>query len=114
MTVKRDRFDFENDKTFNFEFENIVTTEPINLKVYAAAVGEVTTSMQLKVNGVNVDNFTFPAIDEPILATQDVYIGNFNVNSSEISVNLNYNNNGNPSSVGYLDYISIFSSIFFN
>lgn len=102
-----DRFDFENDKTFNFEFENIVTTQPINLKVYAAAVGEVTTSMQLKVNGVNVDNFTFPAIDEPILATQDVYIGNFNVNSSEISVNLNYNNNGNPSSVGYLDYISI-------
>jgi hypothetical protein len=102
-----DRFDFENEKTFSFEFENIVTTQPINLKVYAAAVGEVATSMQLNVNGVNVDNFTFAAIDDPILATEDVYVGNFNVNSSEISVNLNYNNNGNPSSVGYLDYISI-------
>jgi len=102
-----DRFDFENEKTFNFEFENIVTAQSIKLKVYAAAVGEVATTMQLNVNGVNVDNFTFPAIDEPILATQDVYNGSFNVNTSEISVNLNYNNNGNPSSVGYLDYISI-------
>jgi len=102
-----DRFDFENNKVFDFEFENMITTEPINLKVYAAAAGEVPTSMQLKVNGADIDNFSFAAIDDPILATQDIYIGNFNVSSSQISVNLNYNNNGNPSSVGYLDYISI-------
>ena len=102
-----DRFDFENDKTFDFEFENMVLSEPINLKVYAAAVGEIVTSMQLKVNGVDVDNFNFPAIDDPLLATEDSYNGNFNVNSSQISVNLNYSNNGNPSSLGYLDYISI-------
>jgi hypothetical protein len=102
-----DRFDFEKEKTINFKFDNLVTTQPVNLKVYAAAVGEVATSMQLNVNGVNIDNLSFSAIDDPILATQDVYIGNINVNTSEISVNLNYNNNGNPSSVGYLDYISI-------
>jgi hypothetical protein len=102
-----DRFDFENDKTFDFDFENMVTTQPINLKVFAAAVGEVATTMQLNVNGVNVDNFSFQAIDDPILATQDQYAGNFNVSSSQVLINLNYNNNGNPSSVGYLDYISI-------
>ncbi|MCB0462103.1 MAG: type IX secretion system sortase PorU [Flavobacteriaceae bacterium] len=101
------RFDFDNNKTFDFEFKNLVTANPINLKVYVAAVGEVSTSMQLKVNGTDIDNFAFAAIDDPILATEDSYIGSFTVNSSQISVNLNYNNNGNPSSVGYLDYISI-------
>lgn len=102
-----DRFDFDNNKVFDFDFENIVTSEPFDLKVYVAAVGEVSTSMQLKVDGVDIDNFIFPPIDDPILATQDLYIGSLNANSSQISINLNYNNNGNPSSAGYLDYISI-------
>ncbi len=102
-----ERFDFENVKTFNFEFLNIVNTEPISLKVYTAAVGEVQTSMELKVNGNTIDNFTFNAIDDPILAYGDFFIGNVPISSGTISVELNYNNNGNPSSVGYLDYISI-------
>ncbi|TJY36528.1 type IX secretion system sortase PorU [Pontimicrobium aquaticum] len=102
-----DRFDFDPDKVFDFEFPNIVTSEPVTLKVYAAAVGVVQTSMRLRVNGADVDNFTFPAINDPILATQDFFNDNINVTSGSISVNLTYNNNGNPSSTGYLDYISI-------
>jgi hypothetical protein len=102
-----DRFDFDSDKVFNFDFENLITSEPINVKVFAAAVGAVPTSMQLKVNSTDVDNFYFAAINDPILATQDSYVGNLTVNSSQISVNLNYENNGNPSSTGYLDYIGI-------
>ncbi|MCK5400204.1 MAG: type IX secretion system sortase PorU [Flavobacteriaceae bacterium] len=102
-----DRFDFDNIKLFEFEFSNIVTTEPIILKVFTAAVGEVQTFMELKVNGNTIDNFTFNAINDPILATEDFFIGSVPISSGIISVNLNYNNNGNPSSVGYLDYISI-------
>ena len=102
-----DRFDFENVKLFDFEFLNIVTTEPVILKVHTAAVGEVQTTMQLKVNGNVLDNFSFNAIDDPILAYGDSFIGSVPVSSGTISVELNYNNNGNPSSVGYLDYISI-------
>jgi len=102
-----DRFDFDNDKFFEFEFPKIVTSEPVRLKVYAAAVSEVQTTMQLKVNGTEVDNFSFQAINDPLLAREDFFNSNVNVNSGSISVNLNYNNNGNPSSVGYLDYISI-------
>ncbi|RLD29663.1 MAG: peptidase C25 [Bacteroidetes bacterium] len=102
-----DRFDFENVKLFDFEFENIVTTQPIALKVFTAAVGEVQTTMELKVNGSTIDNFTFNAINDPILATEDFFVGSIPISSGTISVNLNYNNNGNPSSVGYLDYISI-------
>ncbi len=102
-----DRFDFDNEKFFDFEFPNMVTSEPISLKVYTAAVGETQTSMQLKVNGSQIDDFLYSAISDPILASQDFFNGNILVNSGNISVNLNYNNNGNPSSVGYLDYISI-------
>ena len=63
--------------------------------------------MQLKVNGNVLDNFTYNAINDPILATEDFFIGSVPVSSSNILVNLTYDNNGNPSSVGYLDYISI-------
>jgi len=101
------RFDFDNVKLFDFEFENIVTTQPITLKVFTAAVGELLTTMQLKVNGTVLDNFTFSAIDDPILARGDSFNRNISVSSENISIELNYNNNGNPSSVGYLDYISI-------
>ncbi|WP_412986371.1 type IX secretion system sortase PorU [Pontimicrobium sp. IMCC45349] len=102
-----DRFYFENDQTFNFSFPNIITNEPIKLKVYTAAVGESQTSMLLKVNNVEVDNFFYDEIDEPILAHEDVFNGELAVSSGEIVINLNYNNNGNPSAIGYLDYISI-------
>jgi len=102
-----DRFDFENVKLFDFEFLNIVATEPVILKVYTAAVGENQTTMQLKMNGNVLDNFSFNAIDDPILAYGDSFIGSVPVSSGSISVELDYNNNGNPSSVGYLDYISI-------
>lgn len=102
-----DRFDFENDKTFDFEFPNLVTSEPISLKVYAAAVGEVVSNMSVKVNGNEVDNFFFPPINDPILATQDFYDNSVLVNSSDVQINLTYDNNGAPSSIGYLDYISI-------
>ena len=102
-----DRFDFDPDKVFDFEVKNIVTSEPVALKVYAAAVGEVETSMRLRVNGTDEDNFTFPAINDPILATQDFFDGDIDVTSESISVNLTYDNNGNPTSTGYLDYISI-------
>ena len=48
-----DRFDIENNKTFNFDFPNLVTSEPIKLKVYVAAASSTATSMELSVNGTN-------------------------------------------------------------
>ncbi|MCO4821130.1 MAG: type IX secretion system sortase PorU [Flavobacteriaceae bacterium] len=101
------RFDYDNSKTFEFEFENIITTEPIHLKVLAAAVSEVQTTMSVDLNGVEIDNFLFNQINDPILATEDQFEGDLTVGTPNIAINLNYNNNGNPSSLGYLDYISI-------
>ena len=52
-----DQFDFDSNKDFEFNFDNLITSEPIQLKVYTAAVSEIPTSMSLKVNNLEVDNF---------------------------------------------------------
>ena len=101
-----DRFDFENDKTFEFEFPNIVASEPVHLRVYAAATGEVVTTMALRFNGQEIANFSFDEINDPILGDDDFFNGQVQ-GSQNMSVNLVYNNQGNPASVGFLDYISI-------
>ena len=102
-----DRFDIENNKTFEFEFPGLVTTEPVGLKVFVAGVSSSQTSMQLGVNGNAVTTFSLAAASSPLIASEASYSGNVNVNSSTISVNLNFDNSGNPSALAYLDYISI-------
>ncbi|WCO01014.1 type IX secretion system sortase PorU [Psychroserpens ponticola] len=102
-----DRFDIENEKTFTFNFPNLVTTEPAKLKVYGATVSEVPTTMSVKVNSADVANLNFNGVSDGVLGTGASYEGNLLLNSSEVAVNLQYNNNGNPSSLGYLDYVSV-------
>ena len=102
-----ERFDFESNKNFEFNFDNLITTKPIDLKVYTAAVAEIPTSMNLQVNNQDIDNFYFQSINDPILASEDYFDDQILVSNSLINVTLDYNNNGNPSSYAYLDYISI-------
>ena len=102
-----ERFDFESIKNFEFEFDNLITSKPINLKVFTAAVSEIPTSMSLKVNNLDIDNFNYQSINDPILASEDYFNNQILVSNSLINVTLDYNNNGNPSSYAYLDYISI-------
>ncbi len=101
------RFDFESNQTFEFNFPNLRISEPINLKVYTAAVSEISTSMSIEVNNQQISNMNYSSIGDPVLVSGDFYSGDLMVSNSNISVDLNYNNNGNPSSVAYLDYISI-------
>src|SRR5690606_17324707 len=102
-----DRFGVENEKTFTFNFPNLIATEPAQIKVFVAATAEVATTMALNVNGTAVTNLPLSAFAETTLATDNSYIGQLTLNSSEVTVALNYNNNGNPSSIGYLDYLSV-------
>ena len=102
-----ERFDIDNNKTFEFDFPNLVTTIPINLKVYVASTSSTQSNMQISVNGSAVSNLSIAGASSPTLANDASYNGNVNVNSANISVNLNYDNQGNPSGLGYLDYISI-------
>ena len=102
-----DRFDVDNSKTFEFDFPDLVTTEPIRLKVYMAAASSSNSSMAISVNGNTVSTESFFATSDRTLASDTDFDDDINVNTSTISVGLEYNNMGNPSALGYLDYISI-------
>ena len=111
-----DRFDFENSKTFEFNIENLLIDQPIYFKIYAAATSEIPTSMSVNFNGQQLTNLYFGSIGEPILAAGSNYQSEVNSQSDNINISLDYNNNGNPSSIAYLDYISLkaTSSLVFN
>ena len=102
-----DRFDFNPSQIFDFDFPKLDVTQPVRLKVYAAATSANVTYMNVTLNGATVDNFTFPVITFANLATEDFYQGNTTVADTNLRVGLNYNNSGNPSANAFLDYISI-------
>lgn len=115
-------FNIESTQNFQFDFENIITSEPVRVGVKPAAVSTIGTSMNVQINGQQGQSFTFPAIpsDGGIFMTEDSTLpdpsnpnsrglryASVNVNSGNIGVELSYNNGGNPSSVGYLDFITV-------
>mgnify|MGYP001374885670 FL=1 len=102
-----DRFDYENIKTFSFDIDNLIVDQPVKLKISAAATSEIVTSMSVELNGTQLSTMVFGSIGDPILATGDSFSSNINLNSSQANITLTYNNNGNPASSAYLDFISI-------
>ncbi|NRA91210.1 MAG: type IX secretion system sortase PorU, partial [Psychroserpens sp.] len=101
------RFDIEDTQSFSFSFPNLVTEAPVDFKVYAAAVSELSTSMNVKVNSNDITNLSFDPIGDSTLADSAFYENDINLNASEVTVTLQYNNNGNPSALAYLDFISL-------
>lgn len=100
-------FNFENVQSFEFEIENPVPGQLASLKVEVAGVSESETSFDVAVNGASVGNITVNPISDITLArgaTLEVAVPVINgVNE----ITLTYNNAGNPSSTGYLDFISL-------
>lgn len=106
-----DRFDIQNQQEYSFNFPGRFVSEPVKVKVRAAAASEVPTSLQVNVNGASVDPLTFNAINDPTLLSVDSFIQDFQLSGETISVSLIYNNSGNPASIGYLDYIQVTATL---
>jgi hypothetical protein len=102
-----DRFDVDNNKSFEFDFPDLVTSEPIDLKVIVATASSSNSSMQISVNGADISTLSISGVSSPTLANGASYSGNVNVSTSKVTVDLNFDNQGNPSTLGYLDFISI-------
>ncbi|WP_223550897.1 type IX secretion system sortase PorU [Aestuariivivens sp. NBU2969] len=102
-----EQFDIENEKSFEFNFPDLITGEPIRLNVYVAAASSAPSTMQVSVNGNEVTTLNMAGASGANLASAAQYNGDVNVGSSSVVVNLIYNNQGNPSALGYLDYVSI-------
>ncbi|MFS4482229.1 type IX secretion system sortase PorU [Hyunsoonleella sp. 2307UL5-6] len=101
------RFNIDNNQDFKFNFPELITTEPVVVKVYAAAVSSASTSMGISVNGNLIRNLNFGTTSNTVIGSDSFYSGTVNINSDDVIVNLNYDNKSNPSSQAYLDYISV-------
>ncbi|WP_225969322.1 type IX secretion system sortase PorU [Dokdonia sp. PRO95] len=102
-----ERFSFENEQSFEFDFENALLGQTAILRVEVAATSESVTSFDVLVNGASVGSVNILAINDIVLARGASLNVEVPVSSSEMVVTLVYDNNGNPSSVGYLDFISL-------
>jgi len=104
-----DDFDIENQRVYNFQFPNLVTTEPVRFDIAVGSVSETDgTTMGVTINGSFVSNLGLGVITPgSILGTASAYGGNLDISTDAITVTLDYNNNGNPSANAYLDYINI-------
>ena len=109
-------FSLNNEQTFDFNFPNIVTSLPSKLVVHVGSNSFVSTSFAVDVNSVNVGNVSLGAVElNSGLVAADCYLNATQCESAfksipstqSMSVKLTYNNNGVPTSKGYLDYISI-------
>ncbi len=101
------RFDIENEQRYEFTFPNKVAGEPIHLVVRCGSASEVNTSMAVTVNSTSMDPLTFFPINDPSLLSIDQMTVDLPVSGETVTVDLAFNNGGNPTSVGYLDYIYV-------
>lgn len=101
------RFDIESEQQYEFTFDNLVTSKPVRVVVRASASSEVATSMAVSVNATVIDPLTFNPINDPTLLSVDSFSEEIPVSGGTVAINLSYNNAGNPSSIGYLDYIRV-------
>ena len=106
------RFDFENEQNYTFDFSNIVVGDPLGIRIKVASASETNTSMAISINGTSVNPIQFAVISGTQLFDSkefDTEINNIVIPASgeTVTIDLTYNNAGNPSSVGYVDYISV-------
>ncbi len=102
-----ERFDFETEQSFEFSFPNAIVGEEAMLRVVVAAVSESATSFDILINGTSVGSVNLSSISSIVLARGGELNVTVPVTSEDMVVTLVYNNNANPSSTGYLDFISL-------
>lgn len=101
------RFDIENEQTYEFTFPNIVSGADMQIDFAIAAASEVQTSMAISVNGTSIDPVVFSTIDDPKLLDLRYVNTEIPAGGETVTVELAYNNAGNPASIGYIDYLRI-------
>ena len=102
-------FSYENVQTFVIPFENINNSQDLNIRVRAVTDSYSTSSMSVKVNGQDVLTLNFPArtLGSLVHAFAREGTGTISATGDSVTVEITYNNNGNPAAKAFLDYIEI-------
>jgi len=101
------RFDIENEQSFEFNFPNIVPGSEMEVDIKVASASDIATSMAISINGTSTNPLIFSPIADPKLLDLRELVSTFPASGETVKVDLTYNNAGNPASIGYLDYIRI-------
>ncbi|PQJ77784.1 type IX secretion system sortase PorU [Polaribacter porphyrae] len=102
-------FNIENTQTFTIPFPNAVSGNNINVRIRGVSNSVVSSTMDVKVNGQNIFAINYPAINSASLTKAFAIerTGSIANTLDKISVEITYNNNGNPSANAFLDFIEI-------
>ncbi len=102
-----DRFDIKKEQRYDFSFPNMVSGQPMKVVIKAAAASESQTSLAITVNGTGMDPIVFSALYRTELLRTAQFSGEIPSGGDDVRIDLVYNNSGNPSSIAYLDYVSV-------
>jgi hypothetical protein len=103
-----ERFGFEPEQSFEFTASNVISSRPTRVNITVAAISDTGTSMTASVNGQNIGATTLRGLAGNNTSTASrgsIFNNNLNLNSNTLTVDLSFNNNGNPGAQGFLDYI---------
>lgn len=99
-------FEVNNDQTFDFNIPNIVPNSSIFSEINLASNGENYTKFNIKINGVSYNDVDlYPIGSSGTYNESNAY--NYISATENVSINLKYENNGVPISIGYLNYIKL-------
>jgi hypothetical protein len=103
-----DNFNIENEKQFNFNFPNLISSLPVSVKIIAASASDSASSMSVAINGAQQTVLNFPGVaNGGSLVNEVVFVDNISVASEDVLFDFNYDNLGNPINEAFLDYISV-------
>jgi hypothetical protein len=102
-----DRFDIETERTYEFDFNNIIPTEPLTYQMEFGAISSVSSVFGISINGAEVNSAFIGPNGDSLPSNGSGVTSQTTVSSDEVSVTLNYNKNGNPGARGFLDYIRL-------
>ncbi|WP_246062589.1 type IX secretion system sortase PorU [Mesohalobacter halotolerans] len=102
-----ERFDIETEREFDFEFKNIVTSEPLVYDIRFGAISEATSSFSVSINGNEAGTVAIGPTGDDLPSNGSQIFTTISVSSDDINIKLIYNKSGNPAARGFLDYIRL-------
>ena len=102
-----DEMDIETTKTFDFNFPNLVTVEPVEFVFYGASASESAANWIISIDNSEITTIATPGFADHNYGVDASYANDILVDSDNISVKVEYDKLGVPSAIGYIDYISL-------
>lgn len=103
-----EQFNVDNEQEFKLNFPNVVNSAPMTLSVTGGASAFTPTFLKVAANGETIGTITFSSISSN--SGTELTLGSLPTNTTitpatSVTIKLTYDNNGVPSSKGYLDYL---------